>query len=120
DYTPFYREHGVTAVDFDTLLERSEVLTLHLAKSKATTGLYSREVLERLQPGCVLVNTCRGGVVDEDALLEQLESGRIATACFDVFAVEPAACDPLLRHPGMLATPHMGAAIEDVRVAMFQ
>lgn len=120
DRSSFAREHGVAMVDFDTLLERSEVLTLHLSKSRSTTGLYSREVLERLQPGAVLINTCRGGVVDEDALLDQLNAGRLTGACFDVFAIEPATCDPLLRHPDMLATPHMGAAIEEVRVNMFR
>jgi D-3-phosphoglycerate dehydrogenase len=120
DRSDFARAHGVTMVDFDTLLERSEVLTLHLSKSKSTTGLYSRQVLERLRPGAVLVNTCRGGIVDEDALLDQLNAGRLTGACFDVFAIEPAACDPLLQHPNMLATPHMGAAIEQVRVDMFR
>jgi len=68
----------------------------------------------------VLVNTCRGGIVDEDSLLERLNSGELSAACFDVFAVEPAVCDALLRHPNMLATPHMGAAIEQVRVEMFR
>ena len=120
DRSAFANEHGVEMVDFDTLLERSEVLTLHLSKSKATTGLYSREVLERLQPGCVLINTCRGGVVDEAALLDRLNAGALTCALFDVFAIEPAACDALLRHPNMLATPHMGAAIEVVRVEMFR
>lgn len=120
DYSDFYAANGVTAVDFDTLLERSEVLTLHLSKSKATTGLYSREVLSRLRPGSVLINTCRGGIVDESALLDELNAGRIIGACFDVFAIEPAECDELLRHPAMLATPHMGAAIEEVRVNMFR
>ena len=120
DYSAFYAANGVTEVDFDTLLERSEVLTLHLSKSRSTTGLYSRAVLERLRPGCVLINTCRGGVVDEEALLDRLEAGAIRGACFDVFAIEPATCDPLLRHPDMLATPHMGAAIEEVRVNMFR
>jgi D-3-phosphoglycerate dehydrogenase len=120
DRSAFAREHGVTMVDFDTLLERSEVLTLHLSKSKATTGLYTRAVLERLRPGSVLINTCRGGIVDEAALLDQLNAGRLVGACFDVFAIEPATCDPLLRHPNMLATPHMGAAIEEVRVNMFR
>ena len=57
---------------------------------------------------------------DEDVLLERLEGGHLTAACFDVFAIEPAQNDALLRHPNMLATPHMGAAIEEVRVAMFR
>ncbi len=120
DYSEFYREHGVKAVELDELLARSEVLTLHLAKSRLTTGLYDRTVLAKIRPGAVMINTCRGGVVDEDALLERLESGALTAALFDVFAIEPAVVDPLLRHPNMLATPHMGAAIEEVRVEMFR
>ena len=120
DYSAFYGEHGVQAVDMDELLARSEVLTLHLSKSRQTTGLYDRAALAKIRPGAVLINTCRGGIVDEDALLERLEAGALTAACFDVFAIEPAIKDPLLRHRNMLATPHMGAAIEEVRVAMFR
>ena len=120
DRSAFYRENGVTAVDFPTLLQRSEVLSLHLSKSRATTGLYDRAALERMRPGAILVNTCRGGIVDEDVLLERLQNGALAGACFDVFAIEPASNDTLLRHPRMLATPHIGAAIDEVRVDMFK
>jgi phosphoglycerate dehydrogenase-like enzyme len=120
DYSDFYRANGVTAVDMDELLARSEILTLHLAKSRLTTGMYDRKTLEKIRPGAILINTCRGGVVDEDALLERLENGALTAACFDVFAIEPAENDALLRHPNMLATPHMGAAIEQVRVNMFR
>jgi D-3-phosphoglycerate dehydrogenase len=118
DYAEFYRANDVTPVSFDELLARSEVLTLHLPKTKQTLGLYSREVLSRLRPDCVLVNTCRGGIVDENALLERLESGDLVAACFDVFAVEPAQNDRLLRHPNMLATPHIGASTEETRLIL--
>ena len=120
DYSDFYRANGVTAVGMDELLERSEILTLHLAKSRLTTGMYDRATLAKIREGAVFINTCRGGIVDEDALLERLEGGHLTAACFDVFAIEPAENDPLLRHPNMLATPHMGAAIEEVRLNMFR
>ena len=71
-----------------------------------------------MQPGAVLVNCCRGGIVDEDALLERLESGALMAACFDVFAIEPAQCDKLLNHPNMLASPHIGASTEETRLIM--
>jgi phosphoglycerate dehydrogenase-like enzyme len=116
DYADFYRQWKVTRVSFDELLARSEVLTLHLPKTKETIGLYSRDVLARLRPDCVLINTCRGGIVDEAALLERLESGALTAACFDVFAVEPAENDRLLHHPNMLATPHIGASTEETRL----
>ena len=120
DYSDFYRQYGVKAVDMDELLERSEILTLHLAKSHLTTGMYDRKAQEKIREGAVFINTCRGGIVDEDVLLERLEGGHLTAACFDVFAIEPAQNDALLRHPNMLATPHMGAAIEEVRVNMFR
>lgn len=117
-FPEFYQAHGVTPVSFDTLLEQSEILTLHLPKTKATLGLYTREVLARLRPDCLLINTCRGGIVDEDALADRLDSGQLAAACFDVFAVEPAENDRLINHPNMLATPHIGASAEEIRVLM--
>ena len=118
DYADFYSTWHVTPVSFDELLARSEVLTLHLPKTPKTLGLYGRAVLAKLRPDCVLINTCRGGIVDEDALLERLESGALTAACFDVFAVEPAANDRLLRHPNMLATPHIGASTEETRLIL--
>jgi len=118
DYSDFYKQWNVTPVSFDELLARSEVLTLHLPKTKQTIGLYSDAVLKKIKPGAVLVNACRGGIVDEDALLERLESGALMAACFDVFAIEPAQCDRLLRHPNMLAVPHIGASTEETRLIM--
>jgi D-3-phosphoglycerate dehydrogenase len=118
DYPEFYRANDVTPVGLDALLERAEVLTLHLPKTRLTRGLYSRALLERLRPDCVLVNTCRGEIVDEDALADRLEAGKLAAACFDVFAVEPAIDDRLLGNPNMLATPHIGASTEETRIMM--
>jgi D-3-phosphoglycerate dehydrogenase len=118
DYPEFYKKYDVSPVSFDELLARSEVLTLHLPKTKQTLGLYNREVLSKLRPDCLLINTCRGGIVDEDALLERLEGGDLTAACFDVFAVEPAQNDRLLRHPNMLATPHIGASTEETRLIL--
>ncbi len=99
DYADFYKEWNVTPVSFDELLARSEVLTLHLPKTHLTRGLYSREALSKLRKDCVLINTCRGEIVDEDALLERLESGDLVAACFDVFAAEPAQNDRLCAIP---------------------
>lgn len=118
DYPGFYRAFGVTPVSHEELLARAEILTLHLPKTKATRNLYGRDVLRKLRPDCVLINTCRGGIVDEDALLERLESGELVAACFDVFNIEPAQNDRLLRHPNMLATPHIGASTEETRLIL--
>jgi phosphoglycerate dehydrogenase-like enzyme len=118
DYADFYRKWNVTPVSFEDLLARSEILTLHLPKTPRTLGLYDGAVLGKLRPDCLLVNICRGGIVDEDALLDRLESGALTAACFDVFAVEPAQNDRLLRHPNMLATPHIGASTEETRIIL--
>jgi D-3-phosphoglycerate dehydrogenase len=116
DYPDFYRTHNVTPVPMDELLARAEVLTLHLPKTRLTIGLYGRDAVARLRPDCVLINTCRGGIVDETALLERLDAGTLTAAAFDVFAIEPAENDALLRHPNMLSTPHIGASAEEIRI----
>jgi phosphoglycerate dehydrogenase-like enzyme len=118
DYADFYRENGITPVSFDELVDRSEVLTLHVPKTAATIGLYTADVLARLRPDCVLINTCRGGIVDEAALTERLATNKLAAACFDVFAVEPATVDTLINLPTMLASPHIGAATDEARISM--
>ena len=120
DYSEFYIENKITPVSFEELLSQSEVLTLHLPKTQSTRGLYARQVLEKMRPEAVLVNTCRGEIVDEEALADRLETGALRAACFDVFAVEPAEDDRLLNLPNFLSTPHIGASTEETRVAMAQ
>jgi D-3-phosphoglycerate dehydrogenase len=118
DYPDFYRAHGVTAVTMDELLARSEVLSLHLPLNRGTRGMYTAAVLDKLRPDCVLINTCRGGLVDEAALKALLKAQRIAAACFDVFAVEPPDDDELLNLPNLFATPHIGGSAQEARLAM--
>jgi D-3-phosphoglycerate dehydrogenase len=120
DYRDFYRANGVTPVSFEELLARSEVLSLHIPRSRATENLYDAATLARLRPDCVLVNTCRGGIVNEEALLDRLESGALVAACLDVFAQEPPTNDRLLRQPNLLSTPHAGASTQEARIAMVQ
>jgi D-3-phosphoglycerate dehydrogenase len=118
DYAEFYAQHGVTPVDFDELLARSEVLSIHLTVTNRTRGLYDAAVLGKLRSDCVLINTARGKIVDEVALRELLESRRIAAAAFDTFAIEPPTDDELLRLPNFIATPHIGAGAEEARWLM--
>ena len=118
DHPQFYAQHCVTAVDMGELLERSEVLSLHLPLSALTRGLYDATMLARLRPDCVLINTCRGGIVDEVALKDALGYGRIYAACFDVFAEEPSTDQALLSLPNFLATPHLAGSAEEARLAM--
>lgn len=114
----FYREHGVTAVGFAELLDRSEVLSIHLPVTRKTQWLYGPRALDRLRPDCVLINTARGRIVDEAALRERLADGRLAAAAIDAFANEPPDDDALLRLPNFLATPHIGAGSREARWMM--
>jgi D-3-phosphoglycerate dehydrogenase len=118
DYPEFYKEFGVTPVSFDELLARSEVLSLHLPLTSETRNLYDAETLKRLRPDCVLINTCRGGIVNEKALQASLMDGSLIAACFDVFEVEPPTNDDLLRIPSLLPTSHIGASADEARYAM--
>jgi phosphoglycerate dehydrogenase-like enzyme len=99
----------------DDLLERSDVVSVHLRLSPESTGLLDRERLARLRPGAILVNTARGAIVDEEALLEALGAGRLAGAGLDVFATEPLPADhPLRTAPNVVLTPHIGWKVEEV------
>lgn len=116
DYADFYREFGVTPVSPQELWKRSEVLTIHLPRNRSTIGMYSAQVLDQLRPGCFLVNTARGEIVDEAALKQRLEDGRIAAAAFDVFSQEPPQREELLsllKLPNFLGTPHIGGSARE-------
>lgn len=106
------RKAGAEPVpSLDALLAESEILSLHLPLTAATRGVIGARELARLPEGAILVNTARGGIVDEGALVAALAAGKPAAAASDVFAVEPPPPDhPLLRLPNFIATPHLGAA----------
>jgi len=118
DYADFYKEYNVTPVDADTLWAESDILTIHLSKNKSTIGMYTEEVLSKLKHGIYLVNTARGGIVDENGLEARLKDGRIAAAAFDVFADEPTDRQTLIDLPNFLATPHIGGSAVEAWEAM--
>ncbi len=99
--------HGVEPVSFGELAERSDILSIHLPLNAKTRRIFGAPVFRCMKEGSLLINTSRGGVVDEDALAAALESGRPAGACLDVFEKEPPSPDnPLLKNPAVIATPH--------------
>lgn len=118
DYADFYAQYGVEPVAFPGLLERSEVLSIHLPVTRETRDLYDANTLAKLRKDCVLVNTARGHLIDEAALKEALKQGRLAAAAVDAFSVEPPDDDELLNLGNFIGTPHIGAGSEEARWRM--
>jgi phosphoglycerate dehydrogenase-like enzyme len=107
-------EQGVRRVEKDELFARSDFLSIHLVLSDRTRGLVGARELASMKPTAYLVNTSRGPIVDEAALIAALESGRIAGAGLDVFDREPLPADhPILRAPRTVLTPHLGYVTEE-------
>jgi phosphoglycerate dehydrogenase-like enzyme len=104
----FAEAHRITFVPLETLLREADFVTLHGPQTAETTHLINRERLACMKPTAILINTARGGLVDESALYEALVSGRIAGAGLDVFQHEPATGSPLLGLDTVVCTPHMG------------
>jgi phosphoglycerate dehydrogenase-like enzyme len=106
-------EHGAEAVTRDQLLAQSDVLTIHLKLSERSRGLIGADELARMKPTALLVNTSRGPIVDEGALVAALRDGTIGGAALDVFDTEPLPADhPLRSAPNTVLTPHIGYVTE--------
>jgi len=103
-------ELGVNPVSLDELLGKSDVVSLHTPVTPETTGLLNAERFGRMKPGAFLVNCARGALVDDGALVAALDSGRLAGAALDVYAVEPPKDFALMKHPKIVCTPHLGAS----------
>ena len=111
-YDPYVAEsnwpNGLERISLEDLFTRSSAITLHLPLTDATRGLVGTDLLGRMPSGSYLVNTARGGLVDLDALVEALDSGKLAGVALDVLPEEPPPQDhPLLNHPRALITPHV-------------
>ena len=107
---------GVEKSEWDTLLERSDVLSLHCPLTPATRAMINKETLARMKPTAILINTGRGPLVDEPAVASALHEGRLAAFCADVLSTEPPAVDnPLLTAPCCFLTPHIAWATREAR-----
>jgi D-3-phosphoglycerate dehydrogenase len=120
-YDPFVgpgraAQMGVRLVDSVTeLCRRSDWITIHLPKTPETDGIVGERELAEVRPGARLVNTARGGVVDEKALVRALEEGRLAGAAVDVFDGEPVTSHPLFGFDNVVVTPHLGASTAEAQ-----
>ena len=107
---------GVELVDtVEEICRRSDFITIHLPKTAETIGIIGQHELELVRSGVRIVNTARGGLIDEDALLRALESGRVAGASMDVFEGEPVTDHPLFALPNVVVTPHLGASTAEAQ-----
>jgi phosphoglycerate dehydrogenase-like enzyme len=106
---------GASLVDKQTLFREADIVTIHLVLSKRTRGLIGAPELALMKPTARLVNTSRGPIIDEPALIEALQARRIAAAAVDVFEIEPLPADhPFRKLDNVLATPHIGYVTEDL------
>ncbi|MEY4159836.1 MAG: hypothetical protein RLZZ136_457 [Pseudomonadota bacterium] len=109
-------EMGVEKADLDTLLAKADFITLHTPLTDQTRNILSKENLAKTKKGVRIINCARGGLVDEAALKEGLDSGHVAGAALDVFVTEPAKESPLFGTPNFICTPHLGASTTEAQV----
>ena len=119
-YDPFVspdyaRNAGVELTSLEELFKRSDFITVHTPLTDATRGFIGKRELNMMKPGVRLVNASRGGVIDEEALLKALNDGHVTGAALDVFAQEPPGESPLIQHPKVIATPHLGASTTEAQ-----
>lgn len=109
------RQLGIEMMDIDRLFAESDFVTIHLLKTKDSTGLVDDELLAKAKPGLRIVNVARGGIIDEAALARAIESGHLGGAALDVFDQEPLTESPLLALDSVVATPHLGASTAEAQ-----
>jgi D-3-phosphoglycerate dehydrogenase len=111
-------ELGVRLCTPEELFRESDFLSLHLPKNEQTAGTIDRQAFAQMKPGVFLVNCARGGIVVEQDLLQALEEERVAGAAIDVYQSEPPADWSLVRHPRVIATPHIGATTAEAQIVV--
>ncbi|MEY2566283.1 MAG: D-3-phosphoglycerate dehydrogenase / 2-oxoglutarate reductase [Actinomycetota bacterium] len=119
-YDPFVspdraRQMGIDLLSLEDLVRQADIITVHLPKTPETLGLFGKDLLAQMKPDVRIVNTARGGIVDEPALAEAIRSGRVAGAALDVFAEEPTTSSPLFELDAVVVTPHLGASTREAQ-----
>jgi D-3-phosphoglycerate dehydrogenase len=109
------RQRNAEPTALDQLLAEADYLCMHLPLNESTRGMIGAVELAKMKAGARLISVARGGIVDEPALLDALNRGQLAGAALDVFSNEPPGESELLRHPNLIATPHIGAQTEEAQ-----
>ncbi|MEX0846473.1 MAG: phosphoglycerate dehydrogenase [Ilumatobacteraceae bacterium] len=109
------RQMGVELMALDQLVAESDFLTIHLPKTKETTGLIDRDLLLKAKPSLRIINVARGGIVDEQVLADAIREGLVAGAAIDVFVTEPTTSSPLFELDNVVVTPHLGASTREAQ-----
>lgn len=110
---------GVRLVDFETLLRESDIITIHVPKTKETTGLIDEREIELMKDGVIIINTARGGIIKEEALIKALMKGKIGGVGLDVYEQEPPNFDsPLFRFENVVTTPHIAASTKEAQISV--
>ncbi|MFH1138576.1 MAG: hydroxyacid dehydrogenase [Pseudomonadota bacterium] len=120
-YDPFLtadqiKNLGAEPAGLDELLAKSDFVTIHIPRTKETANLFNAGTIGKMKDGAYLINCARGGLVDEEALYDALESGKLAGAALDVFAVEPPGEHKLLQLGNFICTPHLGASTKEAQI----
>ena len=118
DFPDFYKSHNVESVTLNEILSHSDIVTIHVPLNDTTRGILGSDQLRMMKSGSILINTARGGLIDEDEVKQLLKSGKLAGAGFDVFGTEPPEDLELLKLPNFMATPHIGGSSEEAVLAM--
>ncbi len=109
-------KHGGKPVSFDELLAKSDIITMHLPLTPESKGMLNASAFAKMKDGVRIVCAARGGVIDEEALLAALDSGKVAAAALDVFATEPPGLTALVSHPHVVCVPHIGAQTAEAQI----
>lgn len=113
-YDPYMNEeyaknNGIISTSLEELIKESDVITLHLPVNESTKNIISREAISKMKDGAILINSARGGLIDEEAVYEALKNNKLYGLGVDAFSVEPPVDNPLLKLDNVVATSHVGA-----------
>jgi phosphoglycerate dehydrogenase-like enzyme len=118
NYDEFYKQYNIKAVEKEELLAESDIVTLHIPLDDSTRNMLTSELLSLMKSDAILINTARGGLVDENALKKMLMNEKLGGAALDVFLIEPPQDKELLKLSNFIVTPHIGGSANEAIIAM--